>query len=517
MNRMLIDKILTNKKSKEVVRSLHDFLVLKPFYSQLWFQFWWMIFLLSLATAVIYALIVAKVWVGFVNTSSQYVNWEVASNVASLIKESESTLDSRNKIQSRLKDLNSFYPAFDIYLYNPKTKELLSRESRKSVEINTIPFDSFTENPKNIKLPLEIESSYFEGLEEDDDYPYSAAPMFLHNQKHYVIIILGGKNLVNARRNIESRHLKSLGNYLFWSILSISCILGLFVIFLLPRRLNKMTKIVGEFRSGNYSNRIRDNSGDELGDYARAFDQMADQIVENLKRLESQDDIRRQLIANVSHELRRPLTVLNLSLETLLDKDAASSFEQRTNYINQSISCGENLSSLVDDLFELSKLEANESSLRAEKFFINNLLSEISQNFSEIAFKKGVKLSLVLPEDQQIPFIGDEDLLEKAISNLIENAIEHSKEKQLVEVKMSLEDEKISISVHDQGSGISKEELPNIFKRFYRGKENSSEGAGLGLAIANRIIELHNSNLIVSSELGKGSVFSFDLLGLGGA
>jgi signal transduction histidine kinase len=176
------------------------------------------------------------------------------------------------------------------------------------------------------------------------------------------------------------------------------------------------------------------------------------------------------------------------------------------------------LGELVAELFELAKLDSGETPLEIESFSMAELAQDIVEKFRLPATKSGVTLSTALTEE--LPFVeGDIGLIERALDNLIENAIRHTAEGGEVTVSVEPLPDSARVMVRDTGSGIPAEDRPFIFDRFYRGKNGGAGeggGSGLGLAITKRILELHGSSIAVESSLGHGTSFSFVLTGISG-
>lgn len=219
--------------------------------------------------------------------------------------------------------------------------------------------------------------------------------------------------------------------------------------------------------------------------------------------------LRRELIANVSHDLRTPLASIHGYIETLLLKQDDLDKERFTKYLRTSLNNAEKLKNLVDELFELSKLEAKERKLEAEPLSIGELIHDILNNFKIAAGEKEIILQADIPVD--LPQVkADIALIDRVLQNLISNAIKFCKSGDTITIKAKRKKDRVWISVRDTGAGISEEDLPHIFSRFHQGS-NKKQGAGLGLAIVKNILELHESKFEVKSELNKGTTFSFSL------
>ncbi|MDH3269289.1 MAG: HAMP domain-containing histidine kinase, partial [Ignavibacteria bacterium] len=225
------------------------------------------------------------------------------------------------------------------------------------------------------------------------------------------------------------------------------------------------------------------------------------------------DNLRRELVANVSHDLRTPLATIQGYIETILIKSDSLSEDERKKYVQTIFNSTERLKNLVAELFELSKLEARETNPVPEPFSLAELVQDIQQKNTVIAEQKKIELSVKFPYDLPMVY-ADIGMMEKVIQNLLDNAIKFTSENGKVLVKLSPEQEMILVEIQDTGRGISEAELPYIFDRYqrnHRSAQKENEGLGLGLAIVRRILEVHNLDIKVRSAEDKGTIFSFKI------
>jgi signal transduction histidine kinase len=298
---------------------------------------------------------------------------------------------------------------------------------------------------------------------------------------------------------------------------------GIAVYTLLTRRLSVLAKEVAALRKNDFRDRpsglvaMANPAGDEIERLAASFHEMGERIVEQVQALRDTDEHRRQLIANVSHDLRTPLAALEGYLETLLLKGQDVSEQERREYLEIARKSGARLSRLVDELFELATLEATSTAPNAEVFCIADLAHDVLQKFQLRAREAGVDLRVDIEPDAD--FANAEiGMIERVLENLIDNALRFTPSEGRVSLSVSRSDEALRIVIEDTGAGIPERDLPHIFDRFYRTDAQSDAaqragavGAGLGLAIAKRIVELHSCTLRARSEIGVGTAFSFDL------
>jgi len=234
-------------------------------------------------------------------------------------------------------------------------------------------------------------------------------------------------------------------------------------------------------------------------------------VIHDITELRRLETMRRDFVANVSHELKTPLTSIKGFVETLLE-GAVDDKENSVNFLKIINNHTDRLNTLINDLLDLSHIESKEIVLKKEKFAIAKLVDEIMLGFKSQAKNKGVEISSALPRSLEI--LADKSKIEQVFTNLINNAIKYNQEKGFVRIYSEQLADKIKIIVEDSGSGIPARDLPRIFERFYRvDKARSRElgGTGLGLSIVKHIIELHSGSVGVESIEGLGSKFWFIL------
>lgn len=218
--------------------------------------------------------------------------------------------------------------------------------------------------------------------------------------------------------------------------------------------------------------------------------------------------LRQEMIANVSHDLRTPIAVMQGYVETLLMKINSTSSTDREKYLNIILNSSERLSLLISQLFEFSKLETQQIQLQKEPFLIEELLTSSLEEYQVLAKKKDIQLVMDCPENSPAIY-ADISLIERVIQNLMDNALKFTPEKGKINVTIAGDDKEVKISIADTGSGITKEQQSKIFNRYEKTK--NSTGAGLGLAIVKKILALHKGIIHVKSEQGKGTQFIFSL------
>ncbi len=240
---------------------------------------------------------------------------------------------------------------------------------------------------------------------------------------------------------------------------------------------------------------------------------MAARIENQMEQLKQADTFRRELIANVSHDLRTPLAALRGYIETLLIKDENLASEDRKNYLETAIKHCKRLGKLVSDLFEMAKLDSYDLPVEHEPFNLGELIQDVIQKFQLKASEKQINVSTHI--EQNLPFVNaDIGMIERVLENLIENAIYHTPTGGSIRLALTAQGEDLTIQVSDTGRGIPEEEQAHIFNRFYqldKSRKSAQGHSGLGLAITKKILELHGRSIDVTSTLNSGATFTFQL------
>lgn len=326
-------------------------------------------------------------------------------------------------------------------------------------------------------------------------------------------MILASEEYDSANDQLFGSYILQLGSVYGLVTIVAAMLIGILAIWLITKNLNKIIHTVKKFQQGEMSARIKVGSEGEINKLAEAFNEMADTIVGNIENLKSMENLRRELVGNVSHDLRTPLAVIHGFIETLIIKQDQLSEEDKNKYLNRALSGTERLKKLVEELFELSKLEAKQIKPSKEAFFINELMDDIAQKYTILVEEKKINISA---EGHEKPFMvfADISLIERVLQNLIDNAIKFTPENGQIKLQINEKAQEVEIQVTDTGDGIPQDQVPFVFDRYHIGDKRISldtNSTGLGLAIVKRILEIHDTNIDLKSKMGEGTTFSFIL------
>ena len=266
--------------------------------------------------------------------------------------------------------------------------------------------------------------------------------------------------------------------------------------------LRDMAAAARRMEVGDYSVRVETKSRDEVGELATAFNRMSEE-------LEHLEQSRRDLVANVSHELKTPIAAIRAHLENLLDgveqPDPAT--------LGVMLAQVERLGRLVDQLLDLSRLESGEVPLRIEALPLQPLVDDLISEIDVALPGRGVLVRNDVPAD--LPALSaDRERVHQVLFNLVDNAVRFTPVGGSVTISARRRNGSVEVAVADTGAGIEAEHLPRLFERFYRAdaaRTRGEGGTGIGLAIARSVVEAHGGRISAESEPGRGSVFTFDL------
>ncbi len=333
----------------------------------------------------------------------------------------------------------------------------------------------------------------------------------------YLYVVLGGQTYEALVNDIGASYSGKISFYVAIAIVLLTTAVGLLVFSMLTQRLKRLSaemRAVGE--SGfevepEFEHSV--SNGDEIDQLARAFVTMSAQIKSQIEQLTENDRLRRELVSNISHDLRTPLSAMQGYLETLIIKGPSLSAEERSRYLDIARRHSIRLGVLIGDLFELSKLDSTTAMPNLEAFSLPELVQDVAQEFQLEAEGKGIKMEIDLNTNSAFT-VGDIGLIQRVLENLVRNAIRFTPDGGTVTLSIAERPQSMTVAVTDTGAGISDRDIPRIFDRFYRavqGEEAQSDSSGLGLAIVKRILDLHNSRITVESKIDFGTKFEFDL------
>ena len=334
----------------------------------------------------------------------------------------------------------------------------------------------------------------------------------------YLYIILAGDDYYRLANDIWRGHVFQTAMFTGTGVLILTLGSGLLLFYLLTRRLDKLTSKVTAFDRADFTGSLEleehiQRSPDEIGRLAAAFSRMANRIENQVEQIKAQDEMRREMVANVSHDLRTPLTSMQGYLETMLRKSDQLTVTERQQYLEVAVRQSRRVSHLAQELFELAKLELKEVQPHFEYFSIQELVQDVVQKFDLAAKAKGIQIEVQFHDDFPQVY-ADIEMIDRVLSNLLDNALRHTPENGLIELSLQPDlTGVVKVCIKDSGVGIPEEHLPGLFERdsMLRKAPRKHTGGGLGLLISKRILELHSSDIEAFSSDGNGAIFMFNL------
>ncbi len=294
--------------------------------------------------------------------------------------------------------------------------------------------------------------------------------------------------------------------------IALALLLGFVLSWSLIGPIQRIDSRLAAIASGDFSGHVDVTNRDELGALAANVNRMNDELMRLYKELETTSRHKSEFLANMSHELRTPLNAIIGFSQVLRERMVGDLNEKQEEYLDDVVSSGNHLLSLINDVLDLSKVEAGQVELEIAPFSLREALERGVVMVRERARNDGVQV--ILAADPQVDIVeGDERRIRQVIFNLLSNAVKFTPAGGSVDVASSSLDGEVRVSVVDTGAGIAPEDQERIFGEFQQTDLGTAqrEGTGLGLALSKRLIELHGGRIWVESELGKGSTFTFAL------
>ena len=324
-----------------------------------------------------------------------------------------------------------------------------------------------------------------------------------------------GVVLLHSPVKYMSSALKSGIYTLIFSILAALILASISAVWLsisFTKPLNKIRDTTAELAKGNYEVTTQVKQSDEIGELAKSIDKLALQLDKSSKESERFEKMRQNFIANISHELRTPITVIRGSIEAICD-GIISDPEQLKDYNEQILSDSIHLQRLVNDLIDLTKLQNTDFSIDKSTINLFEIINDAVRSMKQISTKKGVKINFSAEnaiEENRYLFVGDYQRIRQMIIIVLDNAIKFSNENQKVDILLKKENKKYELKICDSGRGIDPENIGEIFNRYHKSNtEENKNGMGLGLAIAKEIALRHNIEIFVKSVPNIKTVFTF--------
>jgi len=466
-------------------------------------------FLILVLLGVTYTVITISMAKRYSDETTQRLNAHVASH---MLLEVTPFVDGKVNEEALGKIMHSMMavnPSLEVYLLDPQGKILSFVVLDKKVKLQYVsiePIQAFLEEQGKSLI-------YGDDPRNPGKSKIFSATAVYENEKHlgYVYMILASEESENIATALQESYLLKIGVQSFILTLVAAFIISTLVLWLLMKSLRDIIQTVKKFSEGDLRARIPVRSKGELAELSITVNTMADTILRNMDELKEVDKLRRDLIANISHDIRTPISIIHGYIETLIMKQGSLDEKKQQEYLQTIIKSTERLKRLMNDLFELSKLESRQIKPKMEPFFMFDLLQDLSRKYKLLAQERNIEFETESPSKTPV-VCADIALIERVLQNLIDNALNYTPDKGKVKLKLEEINSQVNISVINTGAGIATEELPKIFDRYYKVESSrSNRGTGLGLAIVKNILEIHQTDIKVQSEKMGNTIFSFNL------
>ncbi len=456
---------------------------------------------------------------------TQKLNLKLAENISKEALLLEGRQINHPALENIFHMLMVINPSIEVYLLDNQGKILAYSSAPEKIKrefVNLGPIKQFiAQQGQPDKLPLKADDP----RNPNGQKIFSAAPISATGlNEGYLYVILGGEafdNVVDMLKGSDIMRTSAMG---LMASLATAFIAGLLVFGLFTRRLKRLSAVIknyteSQFKHGKNTRYLPvKSSKDEIDALGRHFNIMADHIDQQWAELKRSDDARREMVANVSHDLRTPLASLNGYLETLIIKNRSLKEAEKKEYLETAMRHSHRLGMLIEELFELAKLDSYQQPLNISEFSIGELIQDVVQKFKLSAHQKNIRITTDF--SQKMSFVtGDIGMIQRVLENLIENALRHTPTGGTIEVSLMerpdpARQNRVFVKIRDNGTGISEADLPHIFERFYRhpkSRKGGDDHSGLGLAIVKRILELHGGAVTAHNEAPGGAAFIFEL------
>ena len=397
----------------------------------------------------------------------------------------------------------------EVWIVDAKTGNIVQGRSERTQSLSYLKLPPNAEN--TIKRALAGETTTTENFNEYLNENSITVAVPIKNGK-----IIEGAVLLHSPVKYMSSALKSGIYTLIFSILAALAIASISAIWLsisFTRPLNKIRNATLKLAQGDYEVTTDVDQGDEIGELAESIDKLAVQLDKSSKESERFEKMRQNFIANISHELRTPITVIRGSMEAICD-GIISDPEQLKEYNRQILSDSIHLQRLVNDLIDLTKLQNTDFSIDKSIIDLSEIVNDAVRSMKQISTKKNIKINFfrnkVNQKMENYLFTGDYQRIRQMIIIILDNAIKFSSENQKIDIYLRKVNKKYELKICDYGKGIDPENIGEIFNRYHKSNtEENKNGMGLGLAIAKEIAIRHNIEILAESEPDVQTVFTF--------
>jgi signal transduction histidine kinase len=470
-----------------------------------------MVFTLTAALGALFILITYLAAMHFYQASTQLLNKDVAAHIAMFTSPFEDNGLNKQKADSVFQNAMVISPSAEVYFLDTTGMVMYFHASPKDIKRWHIPLGNIH---RYIASGGKLYIKNDDPRDPDNERIFSAAVVNGKAGKlGYIYVIFGSSEYRNATQMLYKSHVGNLALEAFIFIIIISAGAGFLYVNNLQKRFTKMIRVLERFQNGDFEARLHISEKDEMGMVAQSFNKMADQLVYNIHRLTNSEQERKNLIVNISHDLRTPLSVARGYTETLLIKRESKeiSEQEQTEYISLIISKIQQVENMVRQLFDLSKMESAAFEFQKEPFIFSEVLQELVKAFALSAAEKQIQIECMNCTDASW-INADIRLMERVIQNLVVNAVSYTPKEGKIRIMLERTDEELVFTIDNEGPP-----LPDDLIRWLNASEENNtvkkpSKSTIGLSIVKRILYLHEYAFEVKKESGYGNRFSFHMM-----
>jgi len=491
--------------------------MINRFYNTLYFKLATGLAIMLLVVGLSYTIFASYMIQQINQQSQQLINHDLAKNLVNDKKIVRHGKIDEKAMKETFMQYMTINPSIEIYYLDLEGKILAYSAEPNKVKRNAVDLEPIL---KSIKSKTDRFLYGDDPRSHDIKKAFSVTPIPSNeNVQGYLYVVLQGEQLTNTL-NIQSQNtVVYLGGIVMTGSLIFGLLIGLYLFYRINQRIvtlqSKLANFIEDDFTISHANHFESNliPGDEINDLERHISRMASHIQQQLSALKQQDKLRREMVANISHDLRTPLASLQGYLETFKLKYNHLSDIEINNYLTITGKQAKGLQKLIDELFELARLDACEQKPHMENFPLLDLAYDVIAKLNIKAEKKQVKLYINSKIENPIVY-ADIGLIERVLDNLVNNAIYYSHHNSNIKINIAAPEGNIlTVEVIDNGCGIPEDQQELIFERFHQAHspERKDGHAGLGLCIVKKIIELHHQKIWVVSKSKHGTQFNFTL------
>lgn len=440
--------------------------------------------------------------------STQLLNKDVAAHIAKFTSPFEHDSINTKKADSVFYNAMVLSPSAEVYFLDTSGKIMAFHASKAEIKLWTLPLT-------NIKRLIASKGEkYIKGPDPRDpskDKVFSAAEVKSKSKNlGYIYVILG------ANKSVTDLYNSYISNFLvqvLGVIILLSIIFSFFYLKKIEKSFNDMMMVLDKFQNGDLEARFKIKEQDELAEITQAFNNLADLLILNINRLRKSEQERKSFIAHISHDLRTPLSIARGYIETLLIKkdNKDLSLAEQANYVQIALNKITQVDKMVDELFEISRIDSVEFKATKEPFVLSEIVQEMVKIFQLAASKKNIELKCTQCQ-YHVWIDADVSMMERVVQNLVDNAVHNTHENGIIQVSVIVENDQLFFKIQNTASPLpvdllkwindSKESMPTA---------NWSSRSGVGLLIVKKILQLHGSSLKAYTDSNTGNIFTFGM------